>query len=210
MKLVIFGATGGTGRELLLQAIAAGHQVTAVTRDPGQIGGSHANLRVVQGNLLDAPSVWRAIEGQDAVLCAAGSGSFETARKPTTIYSVGTRLILRGMVQYWVQRLITVTSVGTQDLPNEPLIYRLFIKPLLKETYLDMGRMEREIVLSPLAWTVVRPPELLDGPRTGHYREGVDQMPPGGIQLRRADLAAFMLKQLTSDTYVRKFVAVAY
>ncbi len=210
MRVVVVGATGRTGRHLLGYALAAGHHVTAVARDPSRIGGSHPRLEVLSGDLFDAFSVERAIRGRDAVLCAAGTGTLGTARCPTTLYSVGTRHILNAMVRHGVSRLITITSAGTTDDPSLPWFFRHVVRRLLAPTLHDMGRMEREIVSNPLAWTVVRPARLVDLPTTGRYRLELETLPPGGREIGRADLASFMVQHLERPDFVRRFVAVAY
>ena len=212
MKLIVFGATGGTGRQLVEQALAQGHQVTAFLRRPEKLGLSHANLRLVPGDALDAAAVARVMPGHDAVLCALGAPALKTG----TIRSAGTRNIVAAMEKAGVRRLICQTSLGYGDskavLKITPFIFRFVIAPLLlRQGFADHARQEDHIKASSLDWVIARPGNLTDAGRTRRYRHGFaadDRTIKGEIS--RADVADFMLRQLTDNAYLSKTPGLSY
>lgn len=210
MKLVIFGATGGTGQALLEQALDLGYDVTAAVRTPAKVTLKHDRLHVTQADVTDAEAVSSAVRGQEAVLSALGVSDFRPFAKATSVYSGGTRTILDAMKSADVRRFIGVTSAGVNNDPNEPLLYRLLLKPLLRGPYRDMQRMEEDVKASGLEWTLVRPVRLTDGPRTGRYRVTPENRPKGGRTISRSDIADFMLAALDQSDYLNRAVVVAY
>jgi putative NADH-flavin reductase len=209
MKLLIFGSTGGTGRELLKQALEQGHSVTAYARNPAKIDDiKHASLQVVRGDVLDPAVVESAVAGQEAVMSTIGAGA-----ERTTLREDGTRNIVEAMKKTGVQRLICQSSLGVGDSrTNLPFFTKYIIVSLfLRHAFADHERQEAFVKQSSLDWTIVRPPHLTDGPRTGVYRHGfttTDTRIKGKIS--RADVADFMLKQLTDDTYLHQAPGVSY
>ena len=209
MKTVIFGSTGGTGRELLTQALDQGHIVTAQVRSPDKLAGfEHEGLRVVHGDVLDPADVEGAIAGQEAVLCAIGAGPERTALRED-----GTRHIVAAMEKAGVSRLVCLSSLGVGDSrANLPFFTRYVIVSIfLRHAFADHERQEAVVRNSSLEWTIIRPPHLKDGPRTGEYRHGfpvTDRNIQGWIS--RADVADFMLRQLTADTYIHRAPGVSY
>ena len=209
MKLVIFGSTAGTGRELVEQALEQGHDVSAFARTPEKLGDlEYPNLRVIQGDVLDSAAVAAAVAGQEAVLCTIGAGAGRT-----TLREDATRNILQAMDAAGVQRLICQSSLGVGDSrANLGAFTKYVIVGLfLRHAFADHERQEAVIKQSSLKWTIVRPPHLLDTPRTGVYRHGFP--PPDrdiAGQISRADVADFMLKQLTDDSYLQSTPGVSY
>jgi uncharacterized protein YbjT (DUF2867 family) len=202
MRVLVIGATGGTGRELVQQALAQGHQVTAFVRDPAKLQIEHANLRVAQGDVLDYATVEAAMRGQDAVLSALGHKRFFY---PNKIQSVGMRNILRAMKACEVPRLICETALGIgSSVGRLGLPYIFFVLPLILGFYMwDKVRQEELIMASDRDWIIVRAGLLKNGPARGAYRHG----PEAGnyfwpLPISRADVAAFMLKQLRDDSYL--------
>jgi putative NADH-flavin reductase len=202
-RVLIVGATGGTGRQLVKQALERGHAVTAFVRDPSRVRIEHPQLKVVQGDVLDPKSVEAAVRGQDAVLSALGHKRYFY---PTRILSEGTRNTLRAMETHGVRRLVCETSLGIGDSAGRlGAYYTLFVIPLILPFYFwDKTRQEREIAGSRVDWVIVRPGALTHGARQGRIRHGRDV---GGflltVRISRADVAEFMLDQLASDTYLR-------
>jgi putative NADH-flavin reductase len=209
MKVVILGATGGTGRELVKQALELGHDVTGFVRDPSKLKAEHKRLSVVQGNMLDPESLERAVAGQDAVVSALGSPGLGKSID----LSEGTANIIRVMDKLGVKRLIFESTVGIDDSRDHaPWIARKFFFPVvLKNVFTDKEIQEKYIKASDLDWTIVRPAKLTNGPRKGKYRFG-DEINERAVSktISRADTAEFMLKQLTDDSFVRKTPAVSY
>ena len=209
MKLLIFGSTGGTGRELLTQALDQGHQVVAFARNPSKIGDiTSANLRVIRGDVLDSAAVESAVAGQEAVLSTIGAGAARS-----TIREDGTRNIVGAMEKAGVQRLICQSSLGVGDSRANLGLFTKYIivSVFLRHAFADHERQEAVVKRSSLDWTIVRPPHLKDGPRTGAYRHGftpADRQIKGKIS--RADVADFMLKQLTDDRYLQETPGVSY
>jgi uncharacterized protein YbjT (DUF2867 family) len=201
-RVLIVGATGGTGRELVSQALERGHEVTAFVRNPAALPIEHPRLRVVRGDVLDPASVEAAVRSQDAVLIALGHRRYFP---PSRILSDGTRNVLKAMERHGTRRFVCETSLGIGDSAfRMGLYYTLFVIPIvLPFYYWDKARQERAIAASPVPWVIVRPVVLRNGARRGVRRHG-----PGvgsflwTPMIARADVAAFMLDQLTSDAYV--------
>lgn len=202
MRVLVIGATGGTGRELVQQALARGHQVTAFVRDPAKLQIEHANLRVTKGDVLDDATVESAMRGQDAVLSALGHKRF---LYPNRIQSDGMRNILRAMKTCEVPRLICETALGIgSSVGRLGLPHTFFIMPLILGFYMwDKVRQEELIMASDRDWIIVRAGLLKKGPARGAYRHGAEA---GNyfwpFPISRADVAEFMLKQLRDDTYL--------
>jgi uncharacterized protein YbjT (DUF2867 family) len=198
-RLLIIGATGGTGRQLVKQSLERGYAVTALVRDPSRLQVVHPGLRVIQGSVLDAGAVAEAARGQDAVLCALGHKRFFY---PTRILSEGTRNILGAMEAHGVRRLVCETSLGIGDSAGRMgLYYTFFVIPLILPFYFwDKTRQERLIADSGTDWVVVRPAVLTNREGRGRYRHG---RRVGSflltVRIARADVAGFMLDQLVSD-----------
>jgi uncharacterized protein YbjT (DUF2867 family) len=202
MKLLVIGATGGTGRELVRQALERGHEVTAFVRNPRRLRIAHERLTIARGNVLDCASVEAAVRGQDAVLCALGHKRWFY---PTTIQSEGTRHVIRAMEANKVRRLVCETALGIADRWGRGgLYYTLFVGVFILPFYfIDKVRQERVIRASALDWVIVRPGMLTNGRKRGVRRHG----PEVGswvmtVRISRADVADFMLDQLTDDRYL--------
>jgi len=208
-RVLIVGATGGTGRELVAQALERGLEVTALARNPESLGIEHPRLRVMRGDVLDYASVDAAVRGQDAVLSALGHRRY---LGPTRILSDGTRNLLRAMESHGARRFVCETSLGLGDSAGRMgLYYTLFVIPVILPFYFwDKARQERAIAESRVRWVIVRPGALLNGPKRGVRRHGRGV---GSflwtVAIPRADVAEFMLDQLTDDTHVGSAPGVA-
>lgn len=209
-RLLIIGANGGTGRELVAQALQQGHTVTAFVRDPSKLKLAHPQLAIVQGDVLDYDSVAAAMNGQEAVLCALGHKRYFY---PTRILSEGTRNILRAMAAHGVSRFVCETSLGLGDSAGRMGLYYTFftIPVILPFYYWDKTRQEKIIAQSNVEWVIVRPGLLTNGEKRGRYRSGAHI---GNyfttVRIARADVAEFMLKQLESDSNLRTAANVAW
>ena len=208
-RILIVGATGGTGRQLVEQALERGFTVTALVRNPSRLRVDHQRLKVVQGDVLDPTSIEAAMDGQDAVLSALGHNRYFY---PTRILSEGTRNILRAMEGQRVRRFVCETSLGIGDSAGRMgLYYTLFAIPLILPFYFwDKTRQERIIAGSNVDWVIVRPGALTDGAKGGRLRHGsrVGSV-LWTVRVARADVAGFMLDQLASNTYLRAAPGVA-
>jgi putative NADH-flavin reductase len=202
MRIVIFGASGGTGRQLVQQALDAGHEVTAFVRDPARITMTHPALHVCQGNVADTRSIVYGVRGQEAALSALGTGS-SLAHDAALVH--GMSYIIDAMKTHGVRRLIYQSFIGVRESREAAgWVVRHIARHPLKHQIADHEARERLIVASDLDWTIVRPCTLTNGPLTKRYRSGVDIVAASLMpRLSRADVACFMLEQLTDSRYVR-------
>lgn len=207
MKLAIFGATGRTGQLLVAQAIEAGHAVNALARTPSKFSIQHENLKVIAGDILTPAHVDATVQGTDVVLSALGP----TSNKPTFTISQGMRHILDAMQKHNVARIILATGAGVRDPLDHPKfidhVFGFLLKLISKNVVADMARAVELVRQSDRAWTVVRVPRLLDGASQGTLKVGyVGDINP---QITRADMAAFMLRQVDDPQYIRKAPAIS-
>ena len=210
MRVVIVGATGGTGRQLVAQALERGYQVTAFVRTPAKIRIAHDRLSVRRGNVLHYASVEDAVRGQDAVLCALGHKRWFY---PTRILSSGTANLIRAMEACGVRRFVCETSLGVGDsFGRMGLYYTLFVIPVVLPFYFwDKRRQEHIIRCSALDWIIVRPGALTNKPKRGTYRHGsVVGHWLWTVRISRADVANFMLNQVADDSYLRSAPGVSW
>ncbi len=219
MKLTIVAATGGIGRQLLEQAIAAGHDVTAVARKPQDL----AVARAVAADLasVDPAALQPAVAGADAVLSALGPRT----KADAGVAARGTKVITQAMRAAGVRRIIVVSAapIGTIPSPGRPhpprhdpgdgFIIRYVADPVVKralrEHYADLARMEDILRAGDLDWTAVRPPRLTDKPATGRYRTAYGQNLRRGVFISRADVARYMLSALENAETFRQTVGIA-
>jgi uncharacterized protein YbjT (DUF2867 family) len=207
-RVLVVGATGGTGRQLVIQALERGLEVTALVRDPARLQMEHPRLRVAVGDVLDPPTLQAALQGQEAVLSALGHRRYFA---PGRILSEGTANVLRAMEACGVRRLVCETALGIGDSAGRlGLYYTLFVIPVILPLYFwDKARQERRIAASHAEWVIVRPAALTDRPQRGQVQHG----PAVGSYVRtvsipRADVAAFMLDQLTDSAHVGTAVGI--
>jgi putative NADH-flavin reductase len=209
MRLLVFGSTGGTGREIVRQALEQGHNVTAFARNPARLGLTHERLKTAPGDVFDYASIERAVRGHDAVLSALGTRKLGK----TSVLSSGTRHIVRAMEAALVRRFVCESSLGVGDSSGQMgALYTYLVIPLfLRNIYADKEVQERIVRESSLDWIVVRPAVLTNGPRTGLYRAGFDSSDRSiAGKISRADVADFMLKQVSDDTYLRQTPGLSY
>lgn len=209
MKLAVFGASGRTGRPLVEQALASGHEVTAFVRDPSKLGMEHERLTVVEGDVKDSEKVREAVEGADAVLSALG----HTKSSAKDVQTVGTENIVAAMQESGVRRLVSLTGAGVGDPKDEPKLFDKAITTLLKLLQKDVLRdaedHARVIEKSGLDWVIVRGPMLTEGEKKGEYRVGYVGK-NSGTKISRADVADFMLQQAEDYTYLGQKPMVSY
>lgn len=209
MKIAVFGATGGVGRQLVAQALANGAEVTAFARAPKKITQRHGNLNVVPGDAADAAAVFRAVTAQDAILCALGA----PITNKDGIRATGTRHIVNAMKQAGVRRLVCLSAFGAGDsFSMLPFLYRRIVFPLiLRHVMADHAAQEQIVGESGLDWTIVRPANLTGGPARGTYHAGFTSCGPAyKMKISRADVAAFMLQQLSGGTYLHKTPSLSW
>jgi len=212
MKITVFGANGRTGRQLVRQALAAGHDVVAVTRRPAEFPISHDQLTIAKADVRDKLAVQRVLEiGSDAVLSTLGV-PFD--KKPIDIYSDGITKITEAMTRQGIKRIVAVSSTAVEPHPHAEggfllnrIMQPLVSKTIGKTTYADMRAMEAILRRSNLAWTVVRSAGLFDADHVStNYK--VSDGPLDGVFTSRADLAALVLAQATDLSHIGKTIEI--
>jgi putative NADH-flavin reductase len=221
MKLTIVAATGGIGRHLLEQAVAAGHDVTAVVRNPNKLSGEAVRIVTADLAAADPAALESAVAGADAVLSGLGPRS----TSETGIASRGTRAIVQAMQATGVRRIVVVSAapIGTVPSPGRPKpprhdpgdgffmrhLFSQVARTLFREHYADLALMEDMLRDSGLDWTVVRPPRLTDKPATGTYRTAYGHNLRRGFFVSRADVAHLMLRVLDQPETVKQAIGIA-
>jgi len=221
VKLTVVAASGGTGRHILTQAIAAGHDVTAVVRTPRKLDGTAARIVAADLSHPDPAALQEAIAGADAVLSALGA----TTASEEGVAERGTRAVIEAMRATAVRRLIVLSAapVGTVPSPQRPTppkhdpgdgffmrhLGAPFARTKFRAHYADLARMEDAVRASGLDWSISRPPMFTDKPLTAHYREALGRNIRGGFSIPRADVAHHMLAMLNRPETVGQTVGVA-
>ena len=209
MNILIIGATRGIGAALLDQALSADHRVTVLVRRPAGVESTSEHLRILSGDILDADTVHTAVEGQQAVCITIGC---RPTRKPVSLFSRGTENVIAAMKRRSVSKLICVTGIGAGDSKNHGGFFydKVFNPLLLKTIYEDKNRQEALVQNSNLEWVIVRPGFLTNGPLTGTYRAltALEGVKAGKIS--RADVAHFILTEITQKQYLSKTPLLIY
>ncbi|MBR0847793.1 SDR family oxidoreductase [Bradyrhizobium diazoefficiens] len=201
MRVLVFGPTGGTGRLLVERALEAGHSVTAFARAPSTIV-SKPGLHIVTGSVLDAAAVEAVIPGHEAVLSTLGGRPWRTA----PICGPAIRNIAAAMSKHGPRRIIVISTLGADDTRADVgwIARNVLFRFVLRNEVADKEAMERHLSATDLDWTVVRVGILTDGPARGIYRTADDHSIQGMGKIARADVAAFMVSQLTSEAWLRR------
>ncbi len=207
MKIVVFGATGIVGKAVVNEALNKGHKVTVLTRNARKITTQHKHLHVVEGNVMDRSIVHHVLKEQEAVIQTLGIGG-KGDGKPTTVVSDANQLIMEEMEQVNVKRLIAISVIGAGDSWTFlPWIYRKLVLPLFMKWFQavidDKNRMEPIIQKSHLDWTIVRCTTVKDCPAKGKIKASLDGK---GLKftISAADMATFMVEQLTDNRYLKQ------
>lgn len=210
MRVTVFGATGGTGRTAVAQALDAGDKVTVLARDPAALAEFGDRINVVAGDVLDTSTVAQAVAGAEVVLSALGIGM---RRHATTVYSRGTANIIGAMRNEGTRRLLVV-STSSLEVPSprrlgEYLLAKVLLHRILAKPYADMAIMEQHVRESDVDWTLVRAARLTGGPVTGTYRTAVNEKLRGCWSISRADVAHYLLTHAADRAVFRSTVEIA-
>jgi putative NADH-flavin reductase len=207
MKLAVLGATGGTGLEIVRQAMEHGHSVTALVRSPERLEPYRQRITVKQGDLLDSAELEQVIKGHDAVLSGFGP-RVPVSKADANLLQQFAIALTSAMRRAGVKRVV-VESVALlfrdSIVPPTYLVGRLFFPGVVE----DASAMERIFGESELDWTIVRPPRLTDKPRTGKYRVREEHLPGFGFTISRADVADFMIKTAGNRQTIGKVVGIS-
>jgi putative NADH-flavin reductase len=207
MRIAVFGAGGRIGRLVVEKALGHGHDVlAAIHKAPLEL--EHDRLARRQGDVRDLAFVRGVVEGADAVAFAISSAGGGRAH----VHEDGIASVVQAMAEHDVSRLAVVSAAGTFARTDRrlSLAYRAWIATAMRATYDDLEAMERRVMATGLAWTIVRPYGLTDDPPTGHYRVSLDgSLLPKASRIPRGDVASLLVKALETDTYYRRAVAVA-
>ncbi len=207
-NVVVIGATGSVGRLVVAELLEAGHRVTAFARNPGRLALEHPALTRVAGDALDGEAVRRAVAGQDAVVVTLGAGASRRSR----VRSAGTLAVIRAMQETGVRRLLVQSTLGAHDSRGNLDFFwkRIMFGLLLKPVLADHELQESLVAASGLDWTIVRPAAFTDGPATGAFREAFPPTERGlSLRIARADIAAFLARQLADARYLGQAVAIS-
>ncbi|CAG5125837.1 unnamed protein product [Candidula unifasciata] len=212
MKLLVLGATGPTGQQLVNEAISQNHEVIAVVRSPEKLTTKSDKLKVIEGNILDTSVLKEHMQGCDAVLSALGGRGGITT--PCDIYTQSAKAVVSAMRDTGVKRFVAVTAWGTKDDPGLPFFWRWVLKPsFLRNLVRDMELFEDFLLsdCSDINYTIVRPPRLTNNPSTGaRILTHIGQFVPGANNaICRQDVAKFMLQCLGTQEFDKQMVAIA-
>lgn len=204
MKLIVFGATGGTGKEVVKQALADGHEVTAFIRNPIKMSNEHPLLTIVQGDALSTKDVGNALTGHEAVISCLGSNGL----KETNILTEMTKNILNGMKTHNIERIAYVASAGiNKEIPGLTGKLSQFI---LRNVLKDHGDAVEEIKKQGVHYTIARPMQLTTQPLSKTYRQDTHSIPVKGRKIGRADVAHFLLQSVVQGKHMNESIGLAY
>ena len=209
MRLLVLGASGGTGRQVVTQGLQQGHTVTALVRHPPErLGITHDRLRVITGSVTDDDQALAdAVADQEAVISALGAG---TSLKSGGLIAASVPRILAAMETHGVRRLLFTSAYGVGDTRVDlPLVPRILIGLLLRDIYADKTAGEVPLRRSRLDWTLVYPVTLTNGPHTGQYRVGEHLALRGVPRVSRADVADFLLSQIEDRRFLKQGVLIS-
>ena len=207
MRLLILGATGPTGRNLVEQALAAGHEVTALARNPARLALTHPRLASAIGDATDSRALESAMAGQEAVLSALGAGHSLRSE----IASPAVAALIPAMRARALKRVVFLSAFGVgETFAQASLLQRLAYRTMLRQIFADKTKADAMLRQSGLDWTLVYPTVLTNGVRVGTYRVGERLAMSGLPRISRADVASFMLAQVSSAEWVRRTAVISY
>lgn len=210
MNILVIGANGGIGKNAVEAALAAGHKVTALVRNPAKLTLAHANLEIIKGDVRQPETFERYLEKKDAVISALG----EKMDEPTTLYSEGNRTLIKAMEKKGIRRAFFISASAIEISPVQPFYIRLATKYIVQKLfghgYADQRIMEKLIKESSIDWTIMRPPRLTDKPRTGRYRFAINSFLKNCLTISRADVAHFMINNICNAATYKATIEIAY
>jgi putative NADH-flavin reductase len=210
LNILVVGANGGIGRQTVEIALEAGHHVTALVRNPANLVITHTYLEIVTGDIRRLETFEGHLDNKDAVISAIGGKMNE----PTTLYSEGNRNLLKAMKKRGVKRAFFISASAIEISPVQPFYIRLATKYIVQKLfghgYADQRIMEQLIKESDTNWAIMRPPRLTDKPVTGHYRFAINRFLENCLSISRADVAHFMINNITNEATYKSTIEIAY
>jgi uncharacterized protein YbjT (DUF2867 family) len=202
-KILVLGATGGTGRSIVTQALARGYDVVALVRSADKASGLKG-AKLIVGDARDETALRQALQGRNAVVSALGTPA--SPFREVTLLSTATRVLVDAMNAEQVSRLVCITGLGAGDSVGHGgfLFDKVIFPLLLRKVYADKNRQETIVRDSGLDWTLVRPAILNDKPGRGAIRALTELSSFHGGAIAREDVARFVLEQLSADTWLRR------
>jgi len=204
VNVLVLGAAGKTGRLIVEMAVAAGHDVTALVRNASPYN-APPGVQMLRGDATDPATLAHGMAGQDVVIDAVGG---KTPWRKTELERTVARALVSAARQHGTRRIIAISSLGVGDsTAHAPLLLRLLLPTFLRGSTADKAAMEREVERAGIPYVLVRPAVLNDQPAVGAVRvlTGTEQ----GRQITRADVASFVIEQLTTDTHLNRAVTIA-
>ena len=213
-EMLVIGAAGGIGRQVVEAALAEGWRVTAVLRNPSKLDLRHPLLNIVQGDVLVAAAFEDCLTAASVVVVTTGVGGGLGGDKPTTLYSAGASTVLEAMRRRGARRVFFISASGIEISPVLPAVVRFLAKyilqKLLRHGYADLRLMESKVKGSSLEWTIVRPPRLTNKPVTGKYRFAVNSFLRNCLSISRGDVAHFIVHHAGDRGTYRGIVEIGY
>ncbi|MEH7357057.1 NAD(P)-dependent oxidoreductase [Priestia megaterium] len=204
MNILLIGASGRTGQEVIKQAIKNGHYVKAFVRNPSKLKVTHANVHIIQGDVLDYYEVCQAMRGCDAVISCLGTENLGHS----TLLVETTNLLIQCMKENGIQRIAYTASAGIDG--EIPGMTGWLAQRILKNVLRDHHEAVKLLKVSGLDWTVARPMGLTSGPLTTYYRIGEASIPENGRNISRSDVAHFLLQALENNRHIKKSLSLSY
>lgn len=213
-NIVVIGANGGIGSQAVEIALKAGHQVTAVLRNPANLPLIHPNLEIVKGDIMHPETFEKYLENKDVAISAIGVRGGLKGDKPTTLYSQGNANLLQAMKNRRVGRVFFISASAIEISPVLPLFVRLvakyIIQKLLRNMYVDLRAMEQLVKESGADWTIIRPPRLVNKPVTGHYRVAINSFLKNCLTISRAEVAHFIVHNIANEATYKTTIEIGY
>ncbi len=211
LNILVIGANGGIGKQTVELALKAGHNVTAVLRNPAKLTLTHANLLVVKGDVMYPETFEEHLEGKDLLISALGTNAIN---KPTILYSEGNKNLLKAMKKKGLRRAVFISASAIEISPVLPFYVRFaekyIVQKILRHMYDDLRLMENIIKETDINWTIMRPPRLTDKPVTGEYRFAINSFLKNCLSISRADVAHFMINNITNEATYKATIEIGY
>jgi len=209
-KIIIFGASGRTGKQVVREAFNSGYEVTVVVSNTKDYIFNDTQIKIIKGDVFKPETFESALYGKDAVISCLGIKK----RLPAFVYSEGITNIMLSMQKAGVNRLICLSSRAVDIPENAPLITKFIVNHILRRFFnyffADMKLMENILCDSNLNWTLIRSPRLLNGLKTGNYRTSINEYLTNPTSLSHKDLADYIIYYMDDEKIFKSRVEISY